>query len=327
MSLNWLSLSVAGVLGLSLVVTPSTAPVQAHANDGPPPEARPGECYGRVLLAPTYERVSKQVLEREAWTETLQDAPVTQKVTRKVLVRPATVKRVQTAAVYETRVRWETRPGKRRTVVEPARYKTVTKRVLVSAARSEWRLQSQATMSYGTPQPGQTRLTPTGEVYCKVLIPAVYDTVSTRVKVAEGRSYTVEGPARKVKRVERVLVREGGWVEKTVPAVYRTEVVKTVVRPGGVRTVTHPAVYRTVEQPVLKESGRQSWARVVCGGAIAPAFMQRVQQSLIAQGYDPGPPNGVGTEQTYAALRRYQSDRGLAQGQLTVESAQALGVL
>lgn len=326
-----LSFSLAVVMGASSLVAPALAPVHAdvgHVTQDMPPQARPGECYGRVVTAPIYGTVSKDVLEREAWTETVQGPPTTQKITRRVLVRPARVERVQAPATYKTVVSWTTRPGARRTVTEPARYKTVTEKVLIEEARSEWRLTS-APLAYGETRVGvtQTMLQATGEVYCRVLIPARYDYVERRVKIAAARTYTVEGAPVKVKHVERVMVSEGGVVERTIPAVYRTEVIKTVQRPGRVKIITHPAVYRTVDRPALIRPAGAGWALVVCGGILHPAFMARVQESLIAAGYDAGAPDGSGNAQTYAALRQYQRDRGLAQGQLTVESARALGVL
>lgn len=326
-----LSLSLAVVIGASSLVAPSLDPVRAdvgHVARDLPPQARPGECYGRVVTAPVYGKVSKEIVEREAWTETVQGPPTTQKITRRVLVRPARVERVQTAPTYKTVVSWTTKPGPRRTVTEPARYRTVTEKVLVEEARTEWRLTS-APLAYGETRIGvtQTMLQATGEVYCRVLIPARYEHVERRVKIAAARTYTVEGKPVRIKHVERVKVSEGGWAEKTIPAVYRTEVVRTVQRPGKVRVVTHPAVVRTVEKPALIRPAGEGWALVVCGGLIHPAFMARVQEALIASGYDAGVPNGAGDGRTYAALRQYQRDRGLAQGQLTVESARSLGVL
>ena len=326
MSRNGLSLSLAAVLGASCLVGPSVTPVQARVTEDLPPQARPGECYGRVVTPPVYGKVSKHVLEKEAWTETRKGAPIVERETRRVLVRPAGVERVRTPAVYKNVVRWTTTPGRTRKVTEPARYKTIREKVLVEPARAEGRLTS-APRAYGETRSSQTMLQATGEVYCRVLIPAVYEYVHRRVKIAPARTYTVKGPPRKVKHVERVLVSKGGWTEKKVAAVYRTEVVKKTVRQGATKVIEHPAVYRKVEKPALVRPAGKGWALVVCGGEINPAFMAQVQSALIDAGYDPGPPNGVGHGQTYEALRRFQRDHGLAQGQLTVESARALGVL
>lgn len=324
-----LSHCLAAVIGVSSLVIPTLAPVEAHVNQDLPPYARPGECYGRVVTAPSYATVDRQILEREAWTETRRGPPVVEKVTRRVLVKPARTEQVTTPAVYKDVVRWETRPGTPRTVTEPARYKTVTEKVLVEAERSEWRLTS-APLAYGERRiggPPQTMLQATGEVYCRVLIPAVYEHVERKVRISPARTYTVPGQPRKVKIVDKVLVRPAGTTTRTIPAVYRTEVVRTVTKPGSVRTIHHPAVYRTVKHTELVKPPGEGWAQVVCAGPLNPAFMAQVQQALIVQGYDPGAPDGLEKPETYAALRAYQRDRGIAQGQLTVESAVALGVL
>jgi hypothetical protein len=318
-----LSLGMAAVIGASSLVGPSFAPVQAQDL---PPQARPGECYGRVVTPPTYGRVAKKVLERAAWTETRTGRSTVERQTRKVLVKPERTERVRTPAVYETKVSWVTKPGVKRTVRELARYKVVTDKILVEPARAEWRLTS-APLAYGETRGHQTMLEPTGEVYCRVLIPARYDHVKRKVKVASGRTYVVQGKPRRVKVTERVQIKPAGWADKRMPAVYRTEVVKETVRPGRKEVVRHPAVYRTVQQTELVKPAGQGWALVVCGGELHPVFVQRLEWALTSAGYDAGPPDGVADAQTYAGLRLFQRDRGLAQGQLTVESARALGVL
>ena len=217
MSRTGFSLSLAAIIGVSSLVIPTLAPVQAQVNQDLPPYARPGECYGRVVTAPSYATVDRQVLEREAWSETRQAPPVVQKITRRVLVAPARTEQVRTAAVYKDVVRWETRPGTPRTVREPARYRTVTDTVLVEAERSEWRLTS-APLAYGERRiggPPQTMLQATGEVYCRVLIPAVYEHVERRVKITDARTYTVPGQPRRVKIVDKVLVRPAGTATRT----------------------------------------------------------------------------------------------------------------
>ena len=66
---------------------------------------------------------------------------------------------------------------------------------------------------------------------------------------------------------------------------------------------------------------------MVCPNGLAPWAMQRLQSGLAAKGYDAGPSDGQARPQTYEALRRFQNDHGLAEGQVTVESARALGVV
>lgn len=315
---------LAAIAGLSTIVIPTLAPVQASDL---PPYARPGECYGQVLTPPVYGKVERKVLEQEGWTETARGAPTYEKVTKKVLVKPERVVKVRDKPVYKEVVRWVTKPGKKRVITEPARYEIVRKKVLVEEGHAEWR-PADAPLSYGERRSShQTELQATGEVWCRVWVPARYDYVKKKVKVASGRTYTVVGKPTKHKVVERVLVKEGGWIEKKLPAVYRTDVVKTLVHKGHEKVIHHPPVYRTIKETKLVQPEKRGWARVVCASEIAPEFMSRVQQALIASGYDAGEPDGYGHPETYAALRSYQRDHNLAQGQLTVETARRLGVM
>jgi hypothetical protein len=320
-----LAAALGAAAGLSCLAVPlGLSGVQAH--DLPPQNARPGECYGKVTLPAVYGTAQRQELVREAWTETRRGAPVVQRQVRQVLVRPAGVERVRTAPVYRTVVSWVEHPGAVRRVREPARYEIVREKVQIEAGHSEWR-RSDAPLAYGETSSGQTVLQATGEVVCRVWVPARYETVERRVLVSRGKTYEVVGPARRERVTRRVLVSAGGWIELHRPAVYRTEYVGRVLREGEAQVIAHGPVYRTVETQSLIRPERDGWSRVLCGGLINPAFMVRIQQALIAQGFDPGAPDGAGTPQTYAALRSFQRQHSLAQGQLTLETAQALGVM
>ena len=324
MSRRRLGLALGAAAGLSLIISP-LGPTAVQAHDAPPAEARPGECYGRVILPAVYGQATERVVAKEAWSETVRGGQVVDKVTRRVLVRPERVETVRTAPVYRTQVSWIVTPGAMRTVRQPAVYEIVREKVLVEEGHAEWRPAS-SPLAYGE-RAGATVLQATGEVMCRVWVPARYATSSRKVLVERGRTYQVRGPAHKQKVVRRVLVSSGGVVQRRRPAVYRTEVVRKVVREGPSQVITHPAVYSTAARQVLIRAESPGWARVVCGGVLAPAFVARMQQVLIAQGFDAGPPDGVARPQTFNALRLFQRQHGLAQGQLTMESAQALGLL
>jgi hypothetical protein len=301
-------------------------PLAAQAYDGPPAGARPGECYGQVILPAVYGPATRSVLEQRAWTEEVPGAAVVERVKKRVLVKPARTVKVRTAAVYRDEVSWVERPARQRWVTQPAKYRTVKTKVLIEPGHAEWR-RVDAPLAYGESSYGQTMVQPTGEVVCRVWVPARYGFTTKKVLVAKAKRYQVTRAAQRQKVVRKVLVREGALVERRRPAVYRTVVTEKLVREGAPKLIEHPAVYRKVEQTVQLKPEREGWARVLCGGAINPAFMAQVQQALIAQGFDAGPPDGYGRAQTYAALRMFQRQRGLAQGQLTWESARALGVL
>ena len=64
-------------------------------------------------------------------------------------------------------------------------------------------------------------------------------------------------------------------------------------------------------------------------GAAQPAtgnMIARMQQALSTRGYYAGPIDGLYTQTTSEALLRFQKDNKMASGQLTLETARALGI-
>jgi len=180
-------------------------------------------------------------------------------------------------------------------------------------------------MSSAPAQPGQTLVEPTGEIMCKVWCPARYEDVQRQVMTAPGRRFAVQTAITR-KTVRRVLVHPAETLERTVPAVYRDEVVIRVVQRERIEVRRIDAVYGAVQSHRIVPGG-EGWSPVVCGGPLSVPAMQRMQASLAQRGYDPGPIDGQGRPQTYDALRRFQMDNHMAAGQITVESARALGVI
>ncbi|MEO6339571.1 MAG: peptidoglycan-binding domain-containing protein [Caulobacteraceae bacterium] len=314
------------LLGLFAAVAAIGAPTGgafAGASDLPP-AAKPGECYGRVYAPPVYGKEGHKVLVRPASTETRLVPGRTEKVRKRVLVQAAHTERVRVEPVYRDVVRVLTTPGARHWVREPARYEIVQERVLLEPAHAVWK-RVNAPLAAGGGYPGQTRIEPTGDVFCRVLIPARYGYANRRVKVASSRMIEVVGRPHKERVVVRQMVRKGGWKVLRTPAVYRTEWT-TMNRASRKVVVKTHAVYRNEGARTMVRAGGLAWERVFCGGQLAPDFIRKVQAALANRGYDPGPIDGEARPETYAALRKFQTASGLAQGQLTIATAKALGV-
>ena len=96
-----------------------------------PPNAKPGECYARVLIPATYKTTTEKVIKREA-SERLEVIPATYKWgTEKVLVREASTKVVPVPATYK----WETervlvKAASSKLVNVPAKYEWKTEKIL-----------------------------------------------------------------------------------------------------------------------------------------------------------------------------------------------------
>ena len=152
------------------------------------PPAKPGQCYAKVRTGATYKNAVKRVQVSPAINKrVLVRGPQYGYTNKRVLVRPAT-------HTYR---------------YVPAQYSNVSKRVLVKPAHYAWQKGKKGPV---------TRIdNMTGEILCRVKIPAVYRTV-----------------------VQKVMVRAGQRVKKHIPAVYQN--VKE-------RKLTSPAQYRNVHQP------------------------------------------------------------------------------
>ena len=242
-----------------------------------PPAANPGECYARVLIPPSYENRTEQLLKSEASTRVETIPAQYETITQDVLVKEATSQ----------------------LVTVPARYETATERVLVENGRSYWTLgkgrkatgeadaslieeASRLGLDLANAAPGtcySERLIPArfetrteqvlvAEASSSVsIIPATYENVDERVLTSEASSRIVEVPAVYETQSERILVKPAttiwkkgkGAIERVnnttgeimclveVPAEYRTVTKRVLVTPASSRTVDIPAEYKTVK--------------------------------------------------------------------------------
>ena len=294
-----------------------------HPGPLPPASARPGDCFGKVHQAGPTHVSSNRVLVRPARTEQRWIPAVSQWTEHRVLVRAASTETTRIPAVYRTEVSYTFERGPSRIVHRAPSYRRVVEHVMVSPARVVWR-RGRGGLGYGDGEPGAYSLHPTGEVLCRVLIPARYATRVHRVQTSPGCDCEVEAAPVRHRVERRVLVRPERTVEHARPAVYKTVRECRIVQPGHAVTVTTPAVYRTVTH--VHRSERAGWSQVVCPGGLAPWAMARLQQSLNARGYRAGPEDGRARPETMEALGRWQRDNHLPQGQVTRESARRLGV-
>ena len=249
----------AGVTGL--VASPAVSqPV--NYNDIPGgdllPPAKPGECYTRVFVAPTYETRTEQVLKREA-SARIETIPATyETVKERVLVKEASSK----------------------LVTVPATYKNVTERVLVEGGRTFWRLGKNAKSreADGSLVSEASKLgldlasAAPGSCYDERLVPARFETRTEQVLASEASSRVEVVPASYEMVDQRVLVKEASTKVVEVPAVYETVTERVLVKPattvwkkgrGPVERISDgtgeimclvevPAEYKTVSKRVLR---------------------------------------------------------------------------
>ncbi len=321
-------------------------------------QARPGQCYARMLVAPQVETYMDHVMVQEARTETHTTPEVSQWVMRDVVVAPEHVEHRDVAEVSHVEMATEVvTPETTRTEVIPARYEMQTQHVMVAPEHQEWvRSRGIATgAALVTPDDHEAvryradgMLTWPGkdapaipvsqetadylqrgsaqDVWCLKVVPAAYEDHQVRVMVAPEQTHSIDVPA-VTRSVRRVVVDTPAHVEDvTVPAVTEKRKVREVVTPAHTDTVEIPAVYQDVRKSRVVRDAEPVWREVLCDKNASPEVVTAIQHALVEHGYNPGPIDGHLGSQTVAAMQKFEADRNLAQGQVSVEAVQALGV-
>jgi hypothetical protein len=312
----WLSAAVAAIVG---------APAFAQSADLPP-SANPGECFARVLVP---EQV--QVL-----TETVTDQPER----TEILVIPAEYADVEeTITIKEAQTVIEVIPATYRTVTEtivvtpervekvpvPEQTETYTENVLVREAYTTWK-PGAGLFGRGTAgRAGDGTEVSTGELLCKVEVPAEFRPVTrTRVvRVASTQDRMIPAVTQTVTR--QVIDQPARTVERVVPAETRAVRVRKEVTPAREDVRVIPATTRTVERRVVSGGGGLQWREVLCETNTTPAKISEVQRALNGKGFNTRV-DGVFGADTLRAMEAFQRANGLAVGNLTIDTVNALGV-
>jgi len=293
-----------------------------------PPEADAGACFARVLIPETTSVMTEQVIDRPESSEVTVIPAQFETFTEQVLVKEETVEYRVVPATYETVTQQVLVEEERtETIVIPAEYETYTEEVLVRDAYTTWKpgagLYGRAADPSGQSVDGSA--VATGELLCKVTVPAQYDTVTrTRIKSPETTETNII-PARYETVTKEVVAQPPQVVEEIVPAVYETKTVERMVSPARQETSIIPATYKTVEKRVVTGGGGLEWREVLCDTNTTRAKIREIQQALTAAGYST-PADGDYGPSTQRAMEAYQRSKGLATGYLTVDTVKSLGV-
>lgn len=303
-----------------VALSSSLAQAQTMMSDAALPlNARPGECYARVYTAPQFRTVTDTVIKKAA-SERVNVIPERYDWTEEtVMVKPASERIAQ---VIPAEYRWEeeqvlVKPASEKIEEVPATYKTVTQTELVKAATTEWK------RGRG---PVEKVDNLTGDIMCLVEVPAEYRTI-TRSEVdqpASTRRVTIPAEYQTVRR--QVLVKEAEVRKETVPAQYQTVKVRKLVEAAREERIAIPAEYQTVTRQEKVSDGHMVWSQVLCETNATPETVYALQNALKNAGYAPGKIDGHLGAGTADAVRRYQKANGLAEGGITLEVLQRLGV-
>lgn len=307
------------VLGTTLLGAFVTSGFSATADAGPYPlDAKPGECYAKVLIPARFEEASEQVLVRPAGEKIAVVEPEYEWLEEQVLVKEPGVRYELVPATYkEVEEQVIVTPAHRVAEVTPAVYEFVNEEIVDEPARTEWKRGRGLVEKLDNVS---------GEILCLVEIPATYKTVRRQVLKTPATVREIEVPAEYVTIKKQEVDEPARVIEQEVPAQYQTLRIKKLVRPGTSKRETVPAEYETVTRQRLVAEEQESWRPVLCETNMGPSVVEAIQRALLVKGYAPGGVDGVLGPTTVTAAERYQREAGLARGGLTLETLEALGV-
>ena len=228
-----------------------------------PPESEPGTCYARVLIPEQINVVTEQVVDRPESSE-IKLVPATyETVTEQVLVKEATKNIRVIPATYETvSEQVLVAPERTETLVVPAEYETYTEQVLVREAYTTWKPGNGLYGRTAEASVSENGVS-TGELLCRVEVPAQYETVTRTRLVSPERTDTRTIPATYETVTKEVVVEEAQVVEEIVPAVYNTVTVEKLVTPSSEETLVVPATYKSIDKRVVSGGGALEWREVL----------------------------------------------------------------
>jgi len=99
-----------------------------------------------------------------------------------------------------------------------------------------------------------------------------------------------------------------------------------VVQPARTETVVIPAQTGTIERRTQISPEKAEWRQVLCEANANPTVIRSIQSALKREGFYSGAIDGRLGQQTYAAVERFQTARGLSTGGLTLTTVDRLGV-
>ncbi|PIE70698.1 MAG: hypothetical protein CSA22_06775 [Deltaproteobacteria bacterium] len=323
--------------------------------------AKPGDCFHEHYLPPEYETYyTNELVAEESFRIEVIPAKY-ETVTERVLVKEASSKLVNVPATYkyveekmlvkEAHTDWKkghgliekinNSTGEIMCLVEvPAEYKTVRKKVVDVPAHT---VVQEIPAEYKTVTV-RKMVSPASEK--RIVIPAKYKKVAKKRLVKEGRIIwheihakgfskdtrtgnqicLTEIPAKYRKASKKVVVTPAKTQTQTIPAVYKTMKVKTLVKKAQERKIVIPAEYQQITRQKKIAEGHLEWRRVLCETNTTEGIILKLQSALAEKNYDPGPLDGAYGSQTAAAVKKYQMDKGLATGGLTIETLRSLGL-
>jgi len=189
-----------------------------------PPDAKPGECYARVMTPAKFETIEDKVMVKEA--------------TEEISIIPAEYE------IVEQKV--EVVPESKKLIPIPASYKEVVETIEVKAASRVWKTSlkkkalpvSQVLLDAVKAQGVDLENATGGTCYKEYFQPATYKTIE-----------------------EDVIVQNEHNETEVIPAKFDTQELKIEITPPSKKVVQVPAEYEHTEEKVLVEEAKTVWKK------------------------------------------------------------------
>ncbi len=302
----------------TLIASPAAAQFFAADTEALPVDPKPGECYARVMIPPNKITKEKAITVKEA-SETL---TVTQAeyrwATKQIEVEAASERVEVTPAQFEMVTRTVVIEPEREVVEAlPPVFETVEEDVLVRPAYTKWKKGS---------GPIQKIDLATGEIMCLVTVPAEYEKVKRQVVRIPARTVVKKIPARTEEIKVKVMTAAPQVRRIQIPAKTKEMRVLEMVRDWSQEVQKAPAETVMMTETVKVEPQRMEWRPILCETNSKPGLVRELQVRLRGEGFDPGRIDGRLGPATLSALSAYQRANGLAEGNVTIETLETLGI-
>ncbi len=324
--------------------------------------ATPGTCYHEHYIPAQYETISEQVLVEEAYDQVSVSEAKYNWIEKEVLVREASTKLVSEPAVYETVTEqiinkpahtvWKKGTGPIQRIDEatgeimcligiPATYKTISKRVLKTAAATST---IEVLAQYKSVK---VRELVSGPAEIHNQVPAKYKALSSVRKTADksfvwheihnkehptstrtGNKICLIETQPRYQTITKTIVKTPASTQRVeIAAEYKTvEVNKVVAEAQQMREVI-PARYESVTSQALESDGFMEWQSILCETNMTAGTIDSIQRALSAKGYNPGAIDGIIGRNTINAVNQFQVDNNLPTDKyINIETVRALGI-
>jgi hypothetical protein len=304
------------------LLVPTLASAQQPLDLQMPPQAKPGQCFARVLVQATYRTEAAPVVIRDAHESVQVSEPVFKSEIKSIQISDAYKDYIVTPPTFRTEhQKIVVRPAHERLRASPAVIGTRPVTVVIREPRLVWRPGSKGS---------EVRRidAATGEVFCLVEEPAKTAVMHREVQITPAQVTREHVPALEETIERRFLVTAPSVREVYVKAQSKDVRVQTLVEPAREIRTKVEAHTSTLQRQVEVTPERYEWVQVVCVDTPEGKHtIQAVQRALAARKFYSGSIDGVIGPKTKQALAAFQRANGLAgQGSLTVATARALGL-